>query len=176
MQKLLKYQNSLTIQTRFLIVAGFAALSVSMSFFLEFGLGQMPCLLCLAQRGIHGLLFVIALMGICIYSKTVFRRCCQGLLIASCLVAGYHSMVQLNLVKDRCKRHSQVGDFESYKNLLLESRKTRPSCSEATWGIGPIPISGVNGLLSFCLLILISKSRKDSLRTVILKFSSSLWV
>lgn len=164
MQKLLKYQNSFTIQTRFLIVAGFSAFSVCMSFFLEFVLGQIPCLLCLAQRGLHGLLFAIALMGVCIYSKTVFRRCCQGLLIASCLVAGYHCMVQLNLVKDRCKRHSQVGDFESYKNLLLESRKTRPSCSEATWGIGPIPISGVNGIISFFLLVFISRNRNGSKR------------
>lgn len=160
MQKLLKFRDRIISQPKFLIIAGYSALSICISFFLEFVVGQIPCLLCLVQRGLHISLFATVLMGVYMHSKSFFRRCCQGLLIASCLVAGYHSLVQLDLVKDRCKRPSQLDDFESYKNMLMESKKTRPSCSESFWGIGPIPISGVNGILSFFLLILISRNRK----------------
>jgi disulfide bond formation protein DsbB len=160
MQKLLKFQSRVSQKLSFLIIAGVSGLSVCISFFMELIFGQIPCLLCLVQRGLHGLLFALAVIGAFSYIKTLSLKCCQGLLIASCLVAGYHSLVQLKLVKDRCKNHSQVEDFASYKDLLLESGKRRPSCSEDIWKIGPIPISMVNGLLSLLLLSL-ARGRRE---------------
>jgi len=152
MLKLLKFQARCPQRTEFLILAGISGLSVCFSFFSELVFGQPPCLLCLVQRGLHSLLFAIALVGAFSYLKTVSRRCCQAALIASCLVAGYHSLIQLNLVKDRCKTHSQVEDIAAYKSLLIGSEKSRPSCSEEVWKVGGIPISAINGILSILLL------------------------
>lgn len=161
MQKLLKFQGNVTPKTRFLIIACASGLSVCISVLMELAFEKIPCLFCLIQRGIHGLLFAIALIGTFSSIKSLSRKCCRGVLIASCLVAGYHSLVQLKLVKDRCKTHSQIEDFASYKSLLMESKKNRVSCSEDIWKIGPIPISVMNGLLSISLLILIRRSREE---------------
>lgn len=161
MRKLLKFQDRIPEKMRFLFVAGVSGLSVCISFFIELVFGQIPCLLCLIQRGLHGLLFAIALIGAFSYIRHLLRKCCQSVLIASCLVAGYHSLVQFKLVKDRCKSDTQIENLTSYKSLLMESKKRRPSCSEDVWKIGPIPISMMNGILSILLLSLTRRRREE---------------
>lgn len=167
MQRLLKFQDKDPLKTGFLIIAGVSGLSVCISFFMEFVFGQIPCLLCLIQRGLHGLLFGIAAIGLFVCQKPGIRRGCQIVLIFSCAVAGYHALVQFKIVKDRCKTTSRVEDISSYKNLLVASGKNRPSCSENSWKIGVVPISVINGVVSFLLLSLsLSWLKKEILTTI----------
>lgn len=144
------------------MIAGVAALSICASMLMEFIGSRIPCSLCLVQRGLHCLLLTAALVGVFSSLGNLARRSCQAILIIGSMVATYHTLVQLKIVKDRCKSHFEVEDFASYKNLLIASQKSRPSCSEDPWKFGPFPISGINGLISACLIGVIWLSRKEN--------------
>lgn len=165
MWKLPKFQNRISQKSNFLMIAGTSGLAICASLCAEFIFGKIPCFLCLIQRGLYGLLLAITIVGIFSHLNALCRKFCMVLLVASSLVAGYHTLVQLKIVKDRCKNHFQVESITSYKDLLLESKISRPSCSEDIWKIGYIPISGINGILSIFLFILIWRKREENSAT-----------
>lgn len=145
MQKLLKLPIS-----PFTLMLVASCLAVALSLFAEFVLQQPPCFLCLVQRGLYCLLAGVALM----------RRswCAFFVLLISCAVAAYHSLVQFNVLKDRCAAKVQIEDIASYREFLAANKM--PSCAE-TWRVGFMPVSLLNGLYSLTLLGILW--RKDHL-------------
>jgi disulfide bond formation protein DsbB len=132
-----------------------ACLALSVSFFVEFFLEKRPCFLCTIQRALYLSLLVSTLIGIVSSFTAMAKMLCQISLICIFAVAGYHSLIQFEVIKDTCKTESKIGDIESYKKLLLKTENSAPSCSDNSWSIGGIPLSIINGLMAlglFCFL------------------------
>ena len=163
MPKLLWLTNKMSWKSAFLAILGTSALAISCSLFAEFFLNKIPCLLCLVERGMYCVLLVASFIGAFFLTRRhLARRFCQGLLIGSFAISMYHSLVQSELLPDRCKISSQIEDLSSYKNLLLKGKGNRPSCSEASWKIGLVPIPIINGVVSVLLFSLLLKDRKKA--------------
>ena len=144
----------------FLSIIVVSGLAISGSLFAEFFLAKSLCFLCLTQRCLYLLLLVMAVIGFLTLRKQFVKRICQGLLILLCLVSTYHTLVELKILKDRCKTTHRIEDISSYKSMLMESKSTRVSCSENSWEIGKIPISTMNGVLSLVLFGLLSRKNQ----------------
>ena len=162
MLKLLKLRLDLPFKIRFFLISLVAGLAICLSLLLEYFSDQLPCYLCLIQRWIYISLLPLSLIGTFSKRKEAVRRCCQIILVMGLLVSGYHTLVQLKLVKDRCLT-PKIENLTAYKNLLNRNSKQRPSCSKSVWKIGPFPLPILNGLLSFILLIL-TKNPEEALQ------------
>lgn len=139
---------------RFWILWFISMIGLSLSFCAEFIWSFAPCLLCLTQRILYGLLAVFSFLGVLKHSKMASRGCLILLAVNFC-VASYHTLVQLEIVTDRCRRTPRVENAAAYRNFLLENR---PSCAEKQWTFEKIPIPALNGLVSLALLPLFYES------------------
>lgn len=150
--KLRDLKNSLSIRFVFWTIFIVSCMAVSSSFFVEIWLKKQPCFLCQIQRVLYLLLIPVALIGIFSPLITLGKRCCILLLIASCLVSSYHSLVQFKVIRDKCQIDLRINDPESYKSMLLKTNNLKTSCSKISWIILGIPISVINNLISITLL------------------------
>jgi disulfide bond formation protein DsbB len=158
--------SDLSQRVAFILLIGFAIISLSASLYAETMLGFHPCSLCWIQRGYHALLLPASLLGIFSQFARHARRACQLLLLISCLTACYHVLVQFRLVQDRCKTGHAIGTIESFETLLLEKQESTSSCSESSWKILGIPVAAINSFASFSLfwLLCLSKISLSSVR------------
>lgn len=130
-----------------------STLALGSSYFVEFGLHYQPCFLCLIQRALYFLLFLAALTGILTPFKSWSKRICLILLALNFSTASYHTLVQLKIVKDRCKSPGNVENVNSYREILAAKKK--PGCSEDLWEIASVPVPALNALVSlsfFCFI------------------------
>jgi len=161
MPKLYSLKTRVSTKSALSAVFGISALTLCISLFAELFLSKNPCFLCLVERWVYCLLLGPAFIGISFPNWQRFaKRCCQGLLILSFTVSAYHSLVQFQILLDRCQTSRKVEDLSSYKTMLLSHAKKRPSCSEVSWKIGIVPMPIVNAALSILLFFSLIKSRE----------------
>ena len=130
----------------FALILGVSISSALLSLFIEFGLHMKPCFLCSLQRYIYVSLIPLSSLGFFRFHKTA-RFACIALLSLSALVATYHTLIQYNLVADRCKSAYSVNTADDYKKLLAKGE-----CSAHQLTIGDFPASLWNGVVSTALL------------------------
>lgn len=165
MWKLRLLKNSLSAKKNFGLLFVISLSTVLFSFFIEIGLRKEPCMLCKIQRILYILLGISSLLGMRGIYSAISKRCCIGLLLALCLTASYHSLVQFGVLKDRCQIYSKVSNPQSYKELLLAPNKAQSTCSEKSLAFRGIPLSSMNVLISFSLILTLKRAKFRELLT-----------
>jgi len=137
------------------LIGSVAGVAASLSFFAEFGLKHPPCLLCTIQRILW--LSTLSLAILNPIFKTSAKKLILLLLALNLCTASYHTLVQLNMIEDRCKTNLQIKDEDAYAEILKKG-ETR-GCSEDGWKIAKIPAPLFNGMVCISLLYFIWRYR-----------------
>ncbi len=143
------------------VVFFLSGISVTLSIYFEYFENIAPCRLCIIQRTIHGILIAVSTMGVFYRFKNLSIKICQGLLGISFLVASYHSLIQMGVLKDRCNTALEFNDIASFKTLL-----TNPPlpCSKTPIQFLNIPIQILNACLSLLVFSFLILSQKSTAR------------
>tara|TARA_Y100000588_G_C14030830_1_gene828561 strand:+ start:244 stop:537 length:294 start_codon:yes stop_codon:yes gene_type:complete len=84
-----------------------------------------------------------------LYKEKILLILLQLTLLISAIVSGYHFLVQMGLIADKCI--ASINQFESPKEFL-NYIQNHTSCSKISWSILGLPVSGLNFLLSLIFL------------------------
>ena len=145
-----------------------ATIVLSLSFFVEFALGYPPCFLCWVQRALWmGLLFLALLQ---ILAKCKARKWIILLLFLNLSIATYHSLIQFNILEDRCKAALHVKDPADFMAALTKNPSR--GCSEKSWDFLGVPAPLLNLGASLVLLSFTSSAylfRRSGARDALLK-------
>jgi disulfide bond formation protein DsbB len=130
------------------LLAIFACLAAGASFYAEHVWQYVPCTLCLIQRWLYIGLIPLTLM------QGRLARWGTGLLLYGMIcVAGYQTLIQMGVLKDRCK----VIPAQVSEALLFTA-----GCAKA-WKLYGVPIAAINGLFaSGWILLLCSQAGNSS--------------
>ena len=143
------------LRTRFfLVLLVVSCIALGGSFALEFAFSEKPCSLCLLQRGVYLGLAPLAVCGLAARFQRLVRVCCLVLLCAGALIAFYHTLVQIGIVKDRCKKEMAVHSVESFLDMLQKPQK---GCAERG---GLAPLSMLNGIVLVGLVVFRARSKR----------------
>lgn len=153
--------NRIASKWLFLIPLGIAACALLASFAAEYIFHLAPCSLCQTQRFLYGFLAALATLGVLSSHKELFSIGCKITLALIFAVSFYHSLVQLEILEDRCKGQPKVVDLASFKASL---EKQFVPCSESSWDIYNVPFPVINCIFSGLLLI-VMRNRFFSVKT-----------
>jgi disulfide bond formation protein DsbB len=146
------------LKSKWLIVisALFSFLSFSSSLFAQYFFDIEPCNLCIAQRYIHVLIFVVSTLLIFPKEKKWLKQTLLILFLISSLVAFYHFAIQKGVLQDYCSLGPSVKTKEAFKALL----KKPISCSKISWTFLGFSVAFWNGLSSLIISALFFKKIK----------------
>jgi disulfide bond formation protein DsbB len=148
--------NNLTklvsLNQAFAILALFSFVILSISYYMQYFGGHIPCKLCIAQRVPFFLVSFTSIIGIFSSQKKLLlllNICCLSALF---FIASYHFLIQLGVMPDRCVTH-QPASIATFKEGLF--KPTMP-CSTVSWSLLGLSPSALNVLISlFCITLLL---------------------
>lgn len=111
-----------------------------------------PCKLCLLQRGLYCLIFLLGSVGLAVKgSRKALKIALIGILSFNALVASYHTGIQEGVFKDKCKAAS----IRSKADFIQVLSKDAPCAKK--WSPGGINAPIWNLILSMVLIYLLTR-------------------
>lgn len=110
-----------------------AALAIIGSFYAQYGLGIVPCNLCMYQRYLW---FVVAITALASCKYAIFQRAFPIIVVAGIALSTYHIGVISGIFQDRCQYH-KPGNIEEYRAMLKSGPAS--SCSTSGWTPAGLP-------------------------------------
>ncbi|MFN7038519.1 MAG: disulfide bond formation protein B [Alphaproteobacteria bacterium] len=126
-------------------------LILSGAYFIEYGLGQKPCILCLYQRIPYYIIILISFLGIKFKNhKNFFHLFISLIFFTSFILASYHSGVEQGIfsgLKGCQSNLSKVAyDITELKEAIFANNQ--PTCTHADFKILSISLAGWNAIIS----------------------------
>jgi disulfide bond formation protein DsbB len=140
------------------VVLAAAAATIGGAYVFEYGLGYIPCPLCLMQRKPYYLAMVVALAAALVPNRTVTRGGLALVALVFVVSAGlgvYHAGVEwgLWLGPSDCAG-APAAAAGSVTDFMQSLQKTRVvSCTEAAWRFLGLSLAGWNVLISLALAV-----------------------
>ena len=138
-----------------LLIFIISAVSLGGALLSQYGFDMKPCLLCLWQRGPHGLNLVLGLLAM-VFAVSKPKHAALFIFLAALSfftgggIAVYHVGVEQSWWQgfEGCSFPKlPTGDFEAFKEALLNTKFV--SCKDIPFELFGISMAGYNALLSF---------------------------
>ena len=134
-------------------------ISIISAYFIEYVLGFQPCNLCLIQRIPYGLGLILIILNYSLIKNERFIILMLILIfVFSLIISFYHFGIEQGFFEE-----SAVCGLKNASNLIskeeiLEQLQTKTiSCKDVTFRIFGLSLTSINILLSFILIILLTK-------------------
>tara|TARA_A100001011_G_C13891835_1_gene667335 strand:+ start:172 stop:657 length:486 start_codon:yes stop_codon:yes gene_type:complete len=141
------------------IILIISLISIISAYFIEYALGHQPCNLCLIERIPYGL--TIFLITFNFFSKKNEKFIILLLILIflfSLVVSIYHLGIEQGFFEESgvCGLKN-VDEIISKEEILRQLQKKTVSCKDVTFKIFGISLTSLNILLSFAILVILTK-------------------
>ena len=132
----------------------YSIIAILSAIYIEKVLGYLPCKLCIYQRIPYFLILLVCSTSFFMEYRNIHFYTIFFLLVASFLIASFHSLVERGLIEYNSGCSSSINDFESIENLRnhLES-VALAKCDEIIFSIMGLSLANINSLISFSLVL-----------------------
>ncbi len=147
------------ISTYLNIVFIISLISIFLAFFIEYALGHQPCNLCLIQRIPYGLSLILIVLNYSIKKNEQFIILLIIFVFAfSFIISFYHFGIEQGFFEESSVcTIKNVSDIISKEEILKQLQEKTVSCKDVTFRIFGFSLTTINMLISFILLILLTK-------------------
>ena len=147
------------ISTYLNIVFIISLISIFLAFFIEYALGHQPCNLCLIQRIPYGLSLILIILNYSIKKNEQFIILLIIFVFAfSFIISFYHFGIEQGFFEESSVcTIKNVSDIISKEEILKQLQEKTVSCKDVTFRIFGFSLTTINMLISFILLILLTK-------------------
>ena len=141
------------------IVFIISLISIFLAFFIEYALGHQPCNLCLIQRIPYGLSLILIILNYSIKKNEQFIILLIIFVFAfSFIISFYHFGIEQGFFEESSVcTIKNVSDIISKEEILKQLQEKTVSCKDVTFRIFGFSLTTINMLISFILLILLTK-------------------
>ena len=156
MKSLPSLGSKISLNRVFLALLCFSVLCLGFSFFMQATTEMRPCLLCLLQQMVYGLVVGLTIMGIASTSSKMAVGFLVIVLLLGCTVAAYHILVDYQVIGSKCHL-----PLDSIYFSLGEGNSTPLPCSSTVtkWRILNVPIEFLNLGIYLGMLFLLIKAK-----------------
>ena len=151
------------IDTYLKIILFISLLSIISAFFIEHILGHQPCNLCLIQRIPYGLSVTLIILNFLIKKNTHFIILLLILIFSfSFVISFYHFGIEHGFFEEStiCGVNG-VSDLILREDILNQLQNKIVNCRDVTFKIFGFSLTTINIILSFVLIIMLSKIYKN---------------
>ena len=151
------------INTYLKIILFISLFSIISAFFIEHILGHQPCNLCLIQRIPYGLSIILIILNFLIKKNTHFIILLLILVFSfSFIMSFYHFGIEQSFFEESaiCSV-KDASNLISKENILNQLQNKIVSCRDVTFKIFGFSLTTINIILSFVLIIILSKIYKN---------------
>ena len=151
------------IDTYLKIILFISLLSIISAFFIEHILGHQPCNLCLIQRIPYGLSIILIILNFLIKKNTHFIILLLILVFSfSFIISFYHFGIEQSFFEESAICGvKDASNLISKENILNQLQNKIVSCRDVTFKIFGFSLTTINIILSFVLIIILSKIYKN---------------
>ena len=152
------------ISTYLKIIFLISLVSLISAFFIEYGLGHQPCNLCLIQRIPYALSIILIIFNY--FQKKNNEKFIVLLLILtfsfSLITSLYHFGIEQGVFQESAVCGlKNASDIISKEELLKQLQEKNISCKDVTFRIFGISLTTFNILLSFLIIVILTKILKN---------------
>ena len=151
------------INTYLKIILFISLFSIISAFFIEHILGHQPCNLCLIQRIPYGLSIILIILNFLIKKNTHFIILLLILIFSfSFVISFYHFGIEHGFFEEStiCGVNG-VSDLILREDILNQLQNKIVNCRDVTFKIFGFSLTTINIILSFVLIIMLSKIYKN---------------
>jgi disulfide bond formation protein DsbB len=151
------------IDTYLKIILFISLFSIISAFFIEYILGHQPCNLCLIQRIPYGLSVILIILNFLIKKNTHFIILLLILVFSfSFIISFYHFGIEQSFFEESAICGvKDASNLISKENILNQLQNKIVSCRDVTFKIFGFSLTTINIILSFVLIIILSKIYKN---------------
>jgi len=151
------------IDTYLKIILFISLFSIISAFFIEHILGHQPCNLCLIQRIPYGLSIILIILNFLIKKNTHFIILLLILVFSfSFIISFYHFGIEQGFFEESAICGvKDTSNLISKENILNQLQNKIVSCRDVTFKIFGFSLTTINIILSFVLIIMLSKIYKN---------------
>ena len=151
------------IDTYLKIILFISLLSIISAFFIEHILGHQPCNLCLIQRIPYGLSIILIILNFLIKKNTHFIILLLILVFSfSFIISFYHFGIEQGFFEESAICGvKDTSNLISKENILNQLQNKIVNCRDVTFKIFGFSLTTINIILSFVLIITLSKIYKN---------------
>jgi len=133
------------------------------AFFIEYILGYQPCNLCLIERIPYGLSIILIILNFLIKKNTHFIILLLILVFSfSFIISFYHFGIEQGFFEESAICGvKDTSNLISKENILNQLQNKIVSCRDVTFKIFGFSLTTINIILSFVLIIILSKIYKN---------------
>ena len=151
------------IDTYLKIILFISLFSIISAFFIEYILGHQPCSLCLIQRIPYGLSVILIILNFLIKKNTHFIILLLILVFSfSFIMSFYHFGIEQGFFEESaiCGL-KDASNLISKEDILNQLQNKIVNCRDVTFKIFGFSLTTINIILSFVLIIILSKIYKN---------------
>ena len=151
------------INTYLKVILFISLFSIISAFFIEYVLGHQPCNLCLLQRIPYGLSVILIILNFFIKKNIQFIILLLILIFSfSFLISFYHFGIEQGFFEESavCSVKNTY-DLISKEDILNQLQDKTVNCKDVTFKIFGFSLTTINIILSFVLIITLSKIYKN---------------
>ena len=151
------------IDTYLKIILFISLFSIISAFFIEYILGHQPCNLCLIQRIPYGLSIILIILNFLIKKNTHFIILLLILVFSfSFIISFYHFGIEQGFFEESAICGvKDTSNLISKENILNQLQNKIVNCRDVTFKIFGFSLTTINIILSFVLIITLSKIYKN---------------
>tara|TARA_E500000178_G_scaffold200558_1_gene198423 strand:- start:6 stop:494 length:489 start_codon:yes stop_codon:yes gene_type:complete len=151
------------IDTYLKIILFISLFSIISAFFIEYILGHQPCNLCLIERIPYGLCVILITLNFLIKKNTHFIILLLILVFSfSFIISFYHFGIEQGFFEESAICGvKDASDLISKEDILNQLQNKIVNCRDVTFKIFGFSLTTINIILSFVLIITLSKIYKS---------------